>query len=195
MSLENLLKIGQLKSHPPDRREIQKLLVAAQRNLADVQIKGISAETRFDVTYKAIMQAALAALMANGYRPDTNRPGHHMTVIQSLPLTVGLKPARAIVLDTLRRKRNLSDYTGADIDDVSAEAHLRQDNCSAMWKPGLGTSIRTWREKNELRHRPETLELLQHPRDDGLSYGDYPSTALGTGSEQLTVLLFKMLNE
>jgi hypothetical protein len=32
-------------------------------------------------------------------------------------------------------------------------------------------------------------------RDDGLSYGDYPSTALGTGSEQLTVLLFKMLNE
>ena len=126
MSLENLLKIGQLKTHPPDRDEIQKLLAAAQRNLADAQIAGNSAETRFDVSYKAIMQAALAALMANGYRPDTNRPGHHMTVIQSLPLTVGLKPARAMVLDTLRRKRNLSDYSGADIDDVSAGACTSQ---------------------------------------------------------------------
>ncbi len=29
MSLENLLKIGQLKTHPPDRDEIQKPLAAA----------------------------------------------------------------------------------------------------------------------------------------------------------------------
>lgn len=122
MSLENLLKIGQLKTHPPDREEIQKLLAAARRNLADARIAGLSAETRFDVGYKAIMQAALAALMAHGYRPDTNRPGHHMTVIQSLPLTTGLQGPRMMVLDTLRRKRNLSDYTGADIDDISAEA-------------------------------------------------------------------------
>jgi len=26
------------------------------------------------------MQSALAALMMHGYRPDTNRPGHHMTL-------------------------------------------------------------------------------------------------------------------
>ena len=81
----------------------------------------ISPETRFDAAYKTIMQAALAALMAQGYRPDTNRPGHHMTVLQSLPLTIGLAQKRMAVLDTLRRKRNLSDYTGEDIDDVSME--------------------------------------------------------------------------
>lgn len=122
MSLGNLLKTGQIKQHPPDRDQIQKLLASAQRNLADAGVKGISAETRFDVAYKAIMQTALAALMANGYRPDTNRPGHHMTVIQSLPLIVGLENKRVLVLDTLRRKRNISDYTGADIEDVSALA-------------------------------------------------------------------------
>ena len=33
-------------------------------------------------------------------------------------------------------------------------------------------------------------------RDDGLSYGDYPSTSLRTGYEQLTFLLFlKMVDE
>jgi len=121
VSLQNLLKTGQLKEHPPDAAEVQRLLAAAARNLADARVTTISAETRFDAAYKAVMQAALAALMAHGYRPDTSRPGHHVTVVQGLPLTIGLAPARVKVLDTLRRKRNLSDYTGEDIDDSSAE--------------------------------------------------------------------------
>jgi hypothetical protein len=121
VSLQNLLKIGQLKEHPPDAAEVQRLLAAAARNLADARVTTISPETRFDAAYKAIMQAALAALMAHGYRPDTNRPGHHVTLVQGLPLTIGLAPARVTVIDTLRRKRNLSDYTGEDIDDSSAE--------------------------------------------------------------------------
>ena len=121
VSLQNLLKIGQLKEHPPDGAEVQRLLAAAARNLADARVTTITAETRFDAAYKAIMQAALAALMAHGYRPDTNRPGHHVTVVQGLSLTIGLAPARVTVVDTLRRKRNLSDYTGEDIDDSSAE--------------------------------------------------------------------------
>lgn len=94
MSLENLLKIGQLKPHPPEAAEIERLLIAARRNLRDAGVTSISPETRFDAAYKAIMQSALAALMMHGYRPDTNRPGHHMTVIQSLPLTIGLESKR-----------------------------------------------------------------------------------------------------
>ena len=119
--MQNLLKIGQLKAHPPDAAEVQQLLAAAARNLADARVTTISPETRFDAAYKAMMQAALAALMAHGYRPDTNRPGHHVTVVQGLTLTIGLAPARVTVIDTLRRKRNLSDYTGEDIDDSSVE--------------------------------------------------------------------------
>ena len=119
--MQNLLKIGQLKEHPPDAAEVQWLVAAAARNLADARVTTISPETRFDAAYKAVMQAALAALMAHGYRPDTNRPGHHATVVQGLTLTIGLASARVTVLDTLRRKRNLSDYTGEDIDDSSVE--------------------------------------------------------------------------
>ncbi len=98
MSLENLLKIGQLKPHASEAAEIERLLVAARRNLRDARVTSISPETRFDAAYKAIMQSALAALMMHGYRPDTNRPGHHMTVIQSLPLTIGIDARRIIVL-------------------------------------------------------------------------------------------------
>ena len=64
----------------------------------------------------------LAALMAHGYRPDTNRPGHHVTIIQTLTLTLGIDTRRVAVLDALRRKRNLSDYTGEDIDEASVAA-------------------------------------------------------------------------
>jgi uncharacterized protein (UPF0332 family) len=121
VSLQNLLKIGQLKEHPAEAAEVQRLLAAAARNLTDAAAATISAETRFDAAYKAVMQSALAALLATGYRPDTNRPGHHATLIQTLPLTIGLAQSRVIVLDTLRRKRNLADYTGEDIDDSSVE--------------------------------------------------------------------------
>ena len=124
--MENLLKIGQLKEHPPNAAEIRQLLAAAARNLADARVTAVSPETRFDAAYKAIMQAALAALMAHGYRPDTGRPGHHQTVVQALTHTIGLAAPRVTVLDTLRRQRNISDYTGEDIDGSSA-GHCRNE--------------------------------------------------------------------
>jgi hypothetical protein len=37
VSLHNLLKIGQIKAHPTEAAEVQKLLAAAARNLADAR--------------------------------------------------------------------------------------------------------------------------------------------------------------
>jgi len=48
VSLENLLKIGQLKPHPSQPAEIERLLIAARRNLRDGRVTSISPETRFD---------------------------------------------------------------------------------------------------------------------------------------------------
>lgn len=112
MTLQNLLKIGRLKEHEPDAAEVQRLLAAVSRNLHDAAVPGISDETRFDVAYKAVMQCALVALLATGYRPSTHEPGHHQTMIQSLPLTLGLGNDVWVVLDALRRQRNANDYTG-----------------------------------------------------------------------------------
>ena len=100
-------KFGQLKPHDTDAAGIGRLLEAARRNIADAKVEAISVETRFDAAYKAVMQLSLTALMANGYRPDTNRPGHHMTVLQSLSTTIGLAGEQVTVLDALRRKYSL----------------------------------------------------------------------------------------
>jgi hypothetical protein len=84
--LENLLKIGQLKQHPPDADEIDRLLGAA-------------------------------------------------------PFTVGLDSKRMVVLDTLRRQRNVADYTGDEIDQSTVE------HCIAEAKRLLDDVI-DWREVN-----------------------------------------------
>ncbi|MBE0575169.1 MAG: DNA-binding protein [Desulfuromonadales bacterium] len=124
MTLENLLKIGQLKAHSTDRLEVGRLLEAARRNLTDAEVEAISLETRFDAAYKVIMQVALVALLANGYRADSR--GHHQLMIQSLPLTVGMSKDRMLVLDAMRRKRNAADYLGNDVDRVSVEVCIAQ---------------------------------------------------------------------
>ncbi len=122
MTLDNLAKIGRLKAHVASKEEVAELLAAARRNLDDAQVENISPENRFDAAYKCIMQAALVGLMANGFRPDTKVAGHHQTVIQTLPKSVGLDGGRLAVLDALRNKRNLSDYTGRSIDLASLGA-------------------------------------------------------------------------
>ena len=72
MTLQNLLRIGKLKEHAPTAAEVQRLLAAIERNLADAAVASISDETRFDVAYKAVMQCALVAMMPVGYRPATS---------------------------------------------------------------------------------------------------------------------------
>lgn len=125
MSLENLNKIGKVKAHECSADEGRKLLAAARRNLKETQIQELSSETRFDLAYKAIMQSSLLALMCNGYRPSTSEPGHHATVIRTLPTTIGLANDRMVILDKLRRTRNVSDYSGDGVSEEEAASCVR----------------------------------------------------------------------
>ena len=116
MTLKNLLGIS-LEAVTPDKEQVTKMLAAAERNIADAQISAVSAENRFDAAYKAIMQSAMVALYANGFRMLTSKPGHHQTAIQTLTTSVGLTSADVIVLDALRKQRNLADYAGNPVSD------------------------------------------------------------------------------
>ena len=150
MTLQNLLRIGKLKDHAPTAVEVLRLLAAVDRNLADAAVTEVSDETRFDAAYKAVMQCSLAAMMASGYRPSTSEPGHHVTLIQSLPLTLGVDSATWVVLDALRRKRNGNDYTGDVVTpDMVAE-------CLAQ-----AIQLRTLLRKHLTKTHPELLK--QHP--------------------------------
>ncbi len=66
MTLENLVKVRKLVPQQANREEIAKLLAAAQRNIQDAGVSSVSATTRFDAAYKAIMQSSLVAIRASG---------------------------------------------------------------------------------------------------------------------------------
>lgn len=83
MSLQNLLGIS-LDTVTPDRAHVARLLAAAARDILDARLDGPSAENRFDAAYKAIMQLAMLALCAKGYRTLTSKPGRHQTARQLL---------------------------------------------------------------------------------------------------------------
>lgn len=145
MTLQNLLRTGQLKEHEATPEEVRNLLAAVRRNLADAQVTVVSLETRFDAAYKAIMQLSLVALLAKGFRPGSGS-GHHMTMIQSLPKSIGLAGNRVIVLDALRRKRNAADYMGGYVDQSAT------DTCIAEAQ-SLLAEVQAWLGK----HRSDLL--------------------------------------
>lgn len=144
MSLENLAKIGALRPHTTDRLEMARLLKGAERSLKDAGSTSISNATRFTSAYTAIMEAAQAALFANGYRPDAGKGGHHQTMVQALVHTIGLPPARMSVLDSFRRKRHVIEYSGEDAD----ASEVRDATAAAQ---ALLADVKTWIAKN----RPE----------------------------------------
>lgn len=147
MTLDNLLGIGRLKPHKPSQAEVARLLASAESSLRDAKRADLNNSSRLDLAYKAIMQAALAALYANGFRPSTNEPGHQQTTIQTLPKTIGLAAGKMTVLDSFRRARNLADYEGAEVE--AAKAH----EC-AEWAQQLIADVHAWLKKS----RPDLLK-------------------------------------
>lgn len=137
MTLQNLLRIGKLKAHAAGKVEIDRLLAAAERALADATLNDLSSVSRLDLAYRAIMQAALAAMLANGYRPATSEPGHHQLLIQALPKTAGIAAERIRVLDAYRAARNMADYRGVPVSDSVAE------ECTADARIVL-VAVRAW---------------------------------------------------
>ncbi len=146
MTLENLLAIHRLQAFEATPGGVQRLLASAERNLADAWLTALSADNRFDAAYKTIMQCAMVALWAKGFRTATSQPGHHQTALQTLPKTLGLAADTVIVLDALRKQRNLNDYEGDPVTDAAVAECLTQAEA-------LIAHTRQWLA----RHRPDLL--------------------------------------
>ena len=67
------------------------------------------------------MQIANAALQANGFRTLTSKPGHHQTMLQLLSKTLEVDGNTVILLDVMRKQRNVADYSG----DMIPESAMR----------------------------------------------------------------------
>ena len=125
-NLINLQSIGLLEAVPFSADLLEKMLNVAHSRLQDAQRTDNSMETRFDCAYTAIRAVADAALLKQGFRTSTSKPGHHQTTLQCLVHTLCVEPATVRVLDSLRKQRNLIDYDGELITDSLLKECLYQ---------------------------------------------------------------------
>ena len=119
--LDNLVRIGQLKTEPAAVEEIEGLVRSGTRRLIDAAREELSLESRFDLAYNAGHALALAAMRIRGYRSESR-----YLVFQCLQHTIDLPPEQWRVLDEAHRRRNLAEYEGEmDVDEQLVAAVLR----------------------------------------------------------------------
>jgi hypothetical protein len=107
--LDNLARIGTLKSEAGDQNEFDGLVKSGAVRLADAGKPGLSPESQFDLAYNAAHALALAALRWHGYRPNNKR----YVVFPMLEHTLRLGPEVWRVLDKCHGARNLAEYEGS----------------------------------------------------------------------------------
>jgi hypothetical protein len=126
IALANLARIGQLDEVPPSPDVVARMLSAARQQLKEAAVMQLSNETRFDCAYDAIRAVADVALLLNGYRTLTSKPGHHQTAIHTLAHTLDVDANTVCILDGLRRRRAGSVDQGETVTDAALEECLRQ---------------------------------------------------------------------
>jgi len=145
MTLDNLVGKG-LERAPASKAEMSGYLAKIRRKIADCKQKALSLDTRFDTAFAALLQIALAALRANGYR-TTSEAGHQQTAIQLLPKTLGIERVEIRTLDEYRKKRSSGLY------DASFEPSESEVRAVTESVESLLDSLLRWLRKN----RPELL--------------------------------------
>ncbi len=111
--LDNLVKIGNLKTEAASRSEFDGMVKSARRGLADAQNESIETDSQFDLAYEAAHKFALAALRRQGYRSE-----NRITVFQTLVHTLAIDNSDLQIFLKAHNERNLAAYEGrVDIDN------------------------------------------------------------------------------
>jgi hypothetical protein len=133
MILKQWADNGWLRPHRTSPEEIENLISIVDRDIADAQEEGISADWRFGIGYNAALKLCTILLYASGYRAE--RALQHFRTIQAMPLILGNERKEdAKYLDSCRIKRNVVEYDyvgGATEDDanelIGFATDLRED--------------------------------------------------------------------
>jgi len=104
MSLTTWRESRWLTEHESSLQEAADLLAVVDRDLADAEVEGLSADRRLEIAYNAALQLSILALAAAWYRAARDKA--HAYSIRSLGHTVGVEPAIVDTLDAVRRKRH-----------------------------------------------------------------------------------------
>jgi len=110
MPYDKLLAQRRIKPYHAQRREIDRLLKIAVRDLATAEkVLHEDLDWTFNIVYNAVLQAGRALMLHEGFRPRGAE--QHRTVVQFCELSLGptYKPQVAL-FDQMRRKRNRLIY-------------------------------------------------------------------------------------
>ena len=126
MSWNQLLVTRKVHTHQTSKQELDDLRAVIRRDLSDAAIPALSENRRFATAYNAALQTAKMATACAGYRVGAV-PGHHAISFECAGLALG-EQADTLVgfFDVSRRKRNIIDYTGAQIATPTEAAELLQ---------------------------------------------------------------------
>src|SRR5688500_7447247 len=115
MPWTQLLANRDVQRHETSKRELDEMRALIARDLADAQVQGVSADRRFATAYNAALQSATMAIACAGYRV-TAKTGHHKVTVDAITLALGAAAGPYVDhLETCRRKRNVIDYTRAQV--------------------------------------------------------------------------------
>lgn len=110
--LENLVRMGRLKTEPASHSEFAGMVKSAATRLTDARNRSLDPESRFDLAYGTAHRLALAALRHKGYRSE-----NRITVFQTLVHTLGSTSSDVQVFLRAHNARNLAEYEGrAEVD-------------------------------------------------------------------------------
>ena len=132
--LDNLARIGQLKTEPASDRELQGLRQSGLARLSDAEHTNLSFESRFDLAYNAAHALALYALRRKGYRSSSR-----YLVFQALPDSAGLSAGQWRVLVKAHERRNLAEdegYLERDDQLLADMITVTRTLCSALGMTG-----------------------------------------------------------
>lgn len=114
MTLKQWLDNRWLQEHQTSPEEISSLLEIVARDISNSSTRDLSPDWKLAIAYNAILQCAMTALAASGYRTNKGA-SHHYYAIESLGLTIGMSRDDIITIHAFRKKRHISDYERAGV--------------------------------------------------------------------------------
>jgi len=110
MAYERLLQQGLIRSYRAKPQEVDRLLQVAARDLSTAgKILPDDADWAFNIVYNAVLQAARALVLHEGFRP--RGAGQHRTIVLFCQEALGPEYRRQVALfDQMRRKRHRLVY-------------------------------------------------------------------------------------
>lgn len=158
MKLYELEERGYLARITPSKDDMAHLITAIQRRLMDAKNETVTRENRLQQAYQAVLQVAIAALHAKGYRLKS-KPAHHVMAIESLEHTIGVERRLRDYYQSLRKRRHDVIYDAViSVSEQDLEEAIERAE-------SLFAAFRQWLEKEQ----PELADTFtwRRPADPG----------------------------